>query len=89
MTSSKNNAGSVATNDLETKNMGDTVAIIEANHINAGHYLLRMSVPKANWMATKKFDTCLKLDFYMSYHFVNNTPSENVIDVLSIQPSVV
>jgi hypothetical protein len=63
----------VATNDQYTKSMGDTVAIIEANHIHAGRYLLRMSIPKANWMATKKYDTCLKLDFYMSYHLVKQT----------------
>jgi hypothetical protein len=68
LVSSRSNAAQVASNDLETKAMGDTVAVIEANTIHAGHYILRVSVPKANWMSTKKFNTCLKFEFYMNYH---------------------
>jgi len=68
LVNSRTNAGVVASNDSETKLLGDTVSVIEANHIHAGHYLLRVSIPKASWMFTKKFDSCLHLDFYMSYH---------------------
>ena len=47
-----------------------------------------ISIPKAAWVFTKKFETCLKFDLQIEYMALNKATAsdESIIQVLSVIP---
>lgn len=72
--------------DKQTKQHGDTVSALEVPHIKAGKYTLQISVPKAAFVFTPKFETCLKFDLNIEYMALNKETDSSVIQVLSVMP---
>ena len=59
------------TADRETREHGDTVAALEVPRIKAGNYKLQIDIPKAAFVFTSMYETCLSFDLQIEYLALN------------------
>jgi hypothetical protein len=70
------------------KRVKDMTSFIEVLDIQAGRYLLEIEIPRAYFLSTSKFPTCLGFDLVVEY-IVRDEAKESqagVYDVLSVRP---
>jgi hypothetical protein len=72
--------------DRQTKQHGDTVTALEVPKMKAGKYMLTISIPKAAFVFTKKFETCLNFDLIIEYLALHKEADDKTIQVLSVMP---
>jgi hypothetical protein len=69
------------------RNVKDTASVLEVPNIKPGPYRLRLSIPKTNWLYTRKYETCLSFDFLLDYTEIQpEREASNTINIYSVVP---